>query len=307
MNARSFQLLLAGCALLAAGCPQKQQARTADAGKADAGKAAAAPPDAAKPDAVAAPVVIDDLAPRKLTAAPADQVLAEVARAHYDPERLGLREIDFTFRSEQKSRLGVTALQGKGTWRAGSSPTVELSSVTRDGKPLARDADGVNKRTWEGYATQAQRLLHGLGAGFLRPRIDQHAKAAGKVRLVDRSLELAYEDKESGRTVFKLGEGYRVLAQTNVSPVGVTRTMTYEHQIVGGRNLVTRAVLRVSMAKDNTVPRRAAASLRYSDGMSYAIRYDRAGKFYLPVQIERTVQGTEDSLKITLKPTRVVP
>jgi hypothetical protein len=315
MNVSSVLPIAAACALGLAGCPTPsapQRDVAADRGSLDAqgharpaARLDAKPP--APPDAAAAPLVIEDYAPRALLAAAAPQVMAEVAHAHYDPERLGLRELEYTFRIEQRSRIGTTVLEGRGAWRAGSKPSAELSSVTRNGKPVPRDADDLGARAWTNHATQAQRLLHGLGAGFLRERIDQYAKAEGQVRKVGALLELQYADEEAGRTTLQIGKGHRVVRQVNIAAQGVTREMTYEHEDAGGRNLVTRAVLRVTLAKGNTVPRRAAATLEYADGMTYRIRYAPAGRFRLPVRIERRVTGTDDALIIALKHTRVVP
>ena len=102
-------------------------------------------------------------------------------------------------------------------------------------------------------------------------------------------LVLTYDEGEAGKTELVVGADYRVEKVVNVSPRGVTRWMTYEHQLIGGRNLVTVAVLKTKIHQDTKLPKRGEAVMKASDGTRFEIGYRKVGRYHLPASLRKAM------------------
>jgi hypothetical protein len=235
----------------------------------------------------------------------ADQVVAKLVRAHYDPQSLGLVELAFALEFAQtKTGAGAT---GEGRWKKGETPDVELHSVSRGGKIETAPADkDLQAQISTSLKYQLQNLLAGLGRGFLSQRLEGWEKLQGKARLVEGGAEqlLSFSEK-FGDTEVTVGRDYVVERVVNRSPKKVTRSVYYTYRTEAGRHLVTRAVFRVVVEPDAKIPPQATAGLKGSDGMLSEITYDRVGGFLLPIRLRKLTPATGDDLTVTLRYTKL--
>jgi hypothetical protein len=282
-------LILLG-AVLAAGCKPREGANPA-AGKAEAGTAAGGIQGRKTP---LEPLALGPLAEGNLQA-----VVDKLARAHYDPEALGLAELGFE--AELVLAKKATSARGRGSWRKGGRPEVKLVAVTRAGKAEAAPSEpGVKTQIWESLRLQLQNLLEGLGRGFLSQRFADWRKLEGRASLKEGKLQLTFGD-DGGTNEVTIGEGYRVERVVHRSVKRVNRTMTYELEEEGGRNRVIRAVFQVEIEAGADLPPRALQLLEAQQGQRYELRYATVGGFRLPVSLRKVNPKLGDELEVKLR------
>jgi hypothetical protein len=257
---------------------------------------------APSPSVTAPPLQLGELAQEPLAA-----VVDKLTRAHYDAQSHGLRQLAFSVElTLSKAKTQATAT---GRWRQGEQvPVVEITSISRQGKPEPRPQDdsGIGWQMWTSLRLQLQNLLEGLGRGFLAQRLGQWRGLEGKSALRDGKLVLTFGDKE-GETEVQVGKGYVVERVTHRSPKGVTRSMTYTHQREGGRNLVTRAVFGMQMDPSAEVSRLSKKVVRMTDQMVFEITYTRVGGYLLPSQLRKTMPGDGDQITVKISYTEAKP
>jgi len=236
-----------------------------------------------------------------LVVEPVGEVAKKLVAAHYEPAALGLRELGFDV--ELRLKKTSSRATGTGKWKQGGGrPEVALREVERRGQREQQAADpGVGTQIWQSLRFQTEALLDGLGQGFLSRRLQEWQRlGSGKVALESGKLVLRF-GSEGGETAVTVGEGYRVERVEHRSPKKINRTMTYEHQLEGGRNLVTRARLAVTIDEGSGMTAQQVTSLRSTDGMLFEIGYERVGGFLLPVRLRTQMKAPEEETVVTVR------
>ena len=284
--------LIAG-ALLAAGCKPRE---------APPPTGATPPKTEAEPKAIgiqARQTPLEPLAPGPLVAGNLQDTVDRLAKAHYDPETLGLAELGFE--AELLLPKRDTRATGRGSWRKGGRPEVKLLSMARQGKTETSPSEpGLKTQMWDSLRLQLQNLLEGLGRGFLSQRLAAWRKLEGRAALKDGKLLLTFSD-EGGTSEVTIGEGYRVERVVHRSAKRVTRTMAYESETEGRRNLITRAVFHVEIEAGADLPPRALQLLEAQEGQRYELSYATVGGWRLPVKLRKINPKIGDELEVTLR------
>ena len=299
----AFKVLLAlACFLPLSGCKSKSPpaAKSADA-------AASTPAKKVKEAKLPPAPPIVPITAQKLKIDEAPKVIALANRAHYDPDHLGLKDLVFSAVLKMKNKKGKTEVHADCRWKGGA-PDVELTRVMRDGKAIDKEKHELNKTIWTSLQFRARRVLNGIGRGFLRDRIEQFKTMAGKVTKLDGpKLQLVYDDKKAGKTTIVVGEGYRVESIKIESPLGVTRSATYEHLSVGGRNLVKKTVYNVAIDENSKAPRKAEVMLKAGNGAVTEISYAKVGRYHLPSKLVKHMPVVDDHMEVIFTHKRARP
>jgi hypothetical protein len=229
-----------------------------------------------------------------LSALPSDQAVENLIRAHYDPSRMGLREL--AYRVDLALPQLKTRMQGTGTWQRDGSVEVKVRSVERKGKTELAPADpGIGTQVWTALEYQTEGLLEGMGKGFLSQRLAQWKKLKGESRLEGKTLLLRFHE-ESGETVVSVGEGWVVQKVESFSPKKVKRWMEYRHRLEQGYNIVTFARMRVHVEEGADIPPGGVKMLKSGDGLTFQLEYGDVAGYQLPVQLRKTSSRGEEAL-----------
>jgi hypothetical protein len=285
--------------------PRAAEPKAAEPGAAEPG---AAEPGAAEPGAAepgpreaepAPPPAIEPITPGELQVGTVAEVAAKLERTHYDAEALGLRQVRFSLRYRSK-KDGVEA-QVDGRWHSGGPPEVSLGEVSRKGVKLEPPGDDPEdlgqKLAWDRLKKKILKLVEGIGNGFLSRRIfDWKSVTGGEVKKKGDRLVLSFSQDKMGQVTVVVGEGYRVQKVTAVSPLGFSRSMSYQTEVVDGRNLVTSAVLEGKLKKK--LHKRARQVMATLDGTRFEIAYGKVGRYLLPVKLHKVIPGTQDELEL---------
>jgi len=247
---------------------------------------------------------IEPLKLGRLSVEPFKKVAAKLRRAHYDAESLGVQELRFDL--QYRGKLQQVQVLAQGTWRRGKKPQLKLLKVLRFGKelPPPADKDVGQKIAWERLREKLDRLVQGIGSGFLSQRIQSWTKLEGQVSKRGGKLHLSFE-QEMGKTEVVVGRKYTVEKVSVVSPRGFTRSMSYKHRLEGGRNLVKEALLRGRTHKK--MRQKAEMVIRSIDGTRFSIRHQQVGRFWLPVKLDKEVPKLKDKISMTIKYQSVKP
>jgi hypothetical protein len=248
--------------------------------------------------------VIAPLSMGPLIVEPVRAVIEKLERAHYDPGSLGLESLAFSI--ELVETKNEVLAKGEGRWRKGSFPEVELGSFRRKGKESSAPKDaGLQKEIWSAVKEQIEFLLEGLGQGFLTKRFEMWSKMQGKATLKgDRLLLELSDDQGTYQAIIK--EGYVVEQITHHSTQGINRKMSYSDLMEGGRNLVQRAVLAVTIDEGASLPDKDNILARENDGLTFEMRYQKIGAFWLPVSLRKLARGG-DEVRLSLSYRSALP
>ncbi|MCK5799946.1 MAG: hypothetical protein KAI47_22300 [Deltaproteobacteria bacterium] len=263
------------------------------------------------PPAIQGPIPAVKLVPlnAKLSA---KKIIQAIRDAHYDAERLGLRQVDFSMTYVEAHK--ATKVTATGRWKSGGPPDLTLKTLSRENKTIAKDTKR-HEQMHQAMTFRLRRLLQGLGKGFLSQRIADWLHRDGKVRTVKsnaagkkKMLEIVYavsnEFNHENVTLLIDAEN-RVERVTRTSDRGVTRTMRYHYRMVGGRNLVTRGEVSISFGDNAKIKGKLRTRLMATDDMNYQFTYKKIGRFYLPTQIYRRSPKLGRRLVIELTYTQV--
>jgi hypothetical protein len=260
--------------------------------------------------AQAAPPVPEVKGPPALDLGPlvkeeAKKVFEKLLSAHYDPEALGLRELEYSV--EFESKLGKATARGKGEWKSGTPPTMVLTELRRDGKVETEPGSNeAAKQEWTSWQERIHQLLDGLTNGYLSRRIEDWKAKPSKVALKDGKLELSFEDKDNQTTVV-IGPGYKVETVNNHYERGISRSMAYTHRVEGGRNLVVKALLHAAVDPGSKLPPRATTVMTAADKTLFEITYDSVGRYLLPVKLHKVIPAQAEEMTLTVRYTAVRP
>jgi macrodomain Ter protein organizer (MatP/YcbG family) len=218
----------------------------------------------------------------------AKQLVHALQAAHYDAEHLGLRQLSFKLSYLDKKRR--IKIEAKGRWTSRSPAEVEISSLSRDGKPVAKDTE-PHKKMYQALTFRLRRLLDGLGKGFLTRRLYAWRDRPGKLAAVKGGkLSLTMDVKNefnAEKVVVLVDDKSRIEKVTRRSNRGVVRAMSYRYRMIDGRNLVSTATASVRFEGKAQIKRRMRTRLMSMDGMNFQFTYAKFGRFYLPKSIYR--------------------
>lgn len=247
------------------------------------------------------PAPIQPVKAQPLARAPVKQVVTRLTEVHYDAEALGLRELQYKLHFI--SRREKIDARASGWWQSGGPPEVKLLQVKRDGKQLQRPgkkAEEVGQNiAWTGLRYQLQKLMDGVGNGFLARRLFDWKKREGTVKLQGKKLQLVL-NQEMGKTEVTVGPGHRVLSVT-VRSRGIVRSMHYKYRMEQGRNLVSGARLEASVEQGTKLPKRAYSVMKAANGTIFELEYKKAGRYLLPVKLHKKVPGTGQELTLEIE------
>lgn len=218
------------------------------------------------------------------------QLVAALQAAHYDPERLGLRKLSFTLSYLDKKRS--IKIDAKGSWTSRSPAEVTITKLTRDGKALGKETKR-QQQMHQALTFRLRRLLDGLGNGFLTKRLYAWADKPGKVAAAKANkgkVSLTMDVKNefnSEKVVVTVDDMARVEHVRRASNRGVVREMRYAYRMIDGRNLVSTATAKVSLANAPKLKGRMRMRLMSMDGMNFQFTYTKVGRFWLPKTIYR--------------------
>ncbi|MBW2732721.1 MAG: hypothetical protein JRH20_10045 [Deltaproteobacteria bacterium] len=233
-------------------------------------------------------------------------VLKKLIEAHYDAERLGLRELRFKLAYASMHRN--TSTKGEGHWRSGGPPSVKLGNIMQDGKTLARKSK-VHQQMYQAMTYRMRRLLDGLGNGFLSRRLHDLKDLDAKVEKKNGTLELHFDlkDEAGSKMMVVVGKGYRVERIERSSTKGVIRGMKYDYQLEGGRNLVRSAQMMVRFTDDTKIPKKARAKLAAGNNSLFQIRYKKIGRFFVPIRLHKKMPATLGEITLDLTYSAALP
>lgn len=290
----------------AAGAPSKAgSAPKAKAAVPAQGPATSKPATPTPPRNDLPPPIVGAIPPWKtpaLAKATAPAIVAQLREAHYDPERLGLRELRFKLTYLEK--LTETRATADGSWKSGAPPQLTLSGLWRKGAAVGKD----NKRRENMHTAltfRLRRLLDGLGNGFLSRRLFDCRQREGKVELLgDGGRRLIYQvanEFSKEKVVVEIDVQARIRSVERRSQRGVNRKMTYTYKMVDGRNLVQSGTVSITFADNAKIRGKLRTKLSTMQGMSYQFTFTKVGRFWLPTQIYRRspALGREISLALT--------
>jgi hypothetical protein len=229
-----------------------------------------------------------------LGALPAEQVVANLAKAHYDAVDLGLRELAFELDLDYPQVK--TRVQGTGTWRTGQPVSVTVKGVERNGKTETKPSDpGMSNQVWTAAQLQAEQLLEGLGRSFLHNRLEEWRKVQGKTRMEGDKLALSFSEP-TGEKVVTVSQGWAVDKVEDHSTKKVTRWMEYRHRTEKGRHLITSARMHVVVDPASGLPPGEVKILSSQEGLTFAIEYQESGGYLLPGLLRKTSSRGEEAL-----------
>lgn len=250
------------------------------------------------------PPIVGAIPPLKIPAlakGPAPALVAQLRQAHYDPERLGLREVRFKLTYLEK--LTETRATAEGSWKSGGPPQLSLSGLWRKGAAVAKD----NKRRENMHTAltfRLRRLLDGLGNGFLSRRLFDWRQREGKVEVLgDGGRRLTYQvanefSKET--VVVEIDAQARIRSVERRSQRGVNRKMSYTYKMVDGRNLVQSGTVSITFADNAEIRGKLRKKLSTMQGMSYQFTFTKVGRFWLPTQIYRRSPALAREISLAL-------
>lgn len=236
----------------------------------------------------------------------AREVVAKLIEAHYDAERLGLRELKFKL--DYASKRKDTSTKGEGGWKSGGAPTVALTSIVQSGKTLKPETK-LHQQMFQAMTYRMRRLLDGLGNGFLSRRLHDLKKLDGEVEKKGKRLELrfALKDEAGSKMTLVVGERYQVERIERTSPKGVVRAMQYEYQLEGGRNLMRSARMMVRFADNTKIPQKARVKLTAANNTLFQISYKKVGRFFVPTHLHKTMPASGDEISLGLSYSAALP
>ncbi len=261
-------------------------------------------PPLPKPIVGAIPAYKGERPTAKLTS---KELVAAIQAAHYDPERLGLRKLGLSLSYLDKKRN--IKIEASGSWQSRSPAQVTISKLTRDGKILGKESKR-HQQMHQALTFRLRRLLEGLGNGFLTHRLYSWADQPGKVAAVKGdtikgaavSLSMDVNNEfNAEKVVVTVDDKARVVHVKRTSSRGVVREMSYAYRMIDGRNLVSSATVKVSLANAPKLKGRMRVRLMSMDGMSFQFTYGKVGRFWLPKTIYRKSPkiGQEIALDLT--------